>query len=1005
METDNIKIEVPSILNPGFIEQPEYDPTKVDTTSIQEMNNQGVITEGGFGSYNEPADLSYFQIGKSMSDYSDIDWDSDSDSFGDEEKEETKNEKDASDEDYYNFVKGQLAPFVYDDGEIAKDTDNWRYESDFGFELNEAYEALEAAKENAGTSKNKSYWEEQVKEAQEHLDELLEQEKIYKDFIEKYESQFENKTPVEEVINPYEQAYNDAEKEYNRLKDEAYKSWGDVSKWQIEHGSDDVKDYEQILEDKDATIDKEVAGETYSIPKENDQYVEKQITQFIDYIKGEKGDYSGRYSIEVDPTDATNEADGTHTPLSNYQVQVYKGNRVLGSGSEDQIIVISPKGEFVLYGTFVPPTGWSNGTYNLYSVSGTDAKDIKNQATSDNLIASSPAGGITSTFTRDMMKGIKQTVENDYVNNRNERVEKIVTKEPKYPEELVKLAEKAANVTKQSEDYEEKMNEALRAWNDAKHQEAQAKKDNAVKDYKEGKISAVEAANEIEKARKDDSMLDFMYSEADDIVNKAADTKSDIGSKIHFEIKRLVEIKDKVESIDTTNVTKENVGLIKNDLKQVTQDLVDKSQSEIQDLVESLTSKGISLEKIRESEDFTELSTEIFAIAQNIKDKCNDIRKQAEGMGYSKTADIKGGNKITQIPSKIKHAAINALEKLDNKINPNENWKITDKLTSDELYSISAFMHDLDGVEAASEALMKSAAFNGASNVTGGDYSEAWKKSSMRALTVKDVLATAANGCLGILVSAIGVAVMPVNPVAGIALIASGSNTVGTSAGKLGIQAWAKNVSKEEQMFGTDDKKKNAALTFYNYAIEKANRGDPKAVSTYVNTASAGLQLANSLVNIASNPVTAIAEIKNGIDSFNSATQGGLKGNIDTMYTNIYWALRHFDQFNNTKFAEEYARNPRGTIIEYEKESPIVASATYGTSDSTLKGDSTYSGYREQAKDSNLATDYNAGMEQEVNEVVSDKYCKIFKTMLDKEPEYIRKVLIAIPKWHAEKEW
>lgn len=1005
METDNIKIEVPSILNPGFIEQPEYDPTKVDTTPIQEMNNQGVITEGDFGNYNEPADLSYFQIGKSMSDYSD--WDSDSDSFGDEEKEETKNEKDASDEDYYNFVKGQLAPFVYDDGEIAKDTDNWRYDSDFGFELNEAYEALEAAKKNAGSAKNKSYWEEQVKGAQKHLDELLEQEKTYKDFIKKYESQFGNKTSVEEVINPYEQAYNDAEKEYNRLRDEAYKSWQDVLFWQIKHGSDDAKSYKYILEDKDATIDKEVAGETYSIPKENDQYVEKQITQFIDHITKEKGDYSD--SIEVDPTDVTNEADGTHTSLSNYTVQVYKGKRVLGNGSEDQIIVTSPKGEFVLYGTFVPPNGGDNGVYNLYSVSGTDAKDIKNQATSDNLIASShairPKFTSKSTFARDMMKGIKKAVENDYTNNRNERVEKIITKEPKYAKELVELAEKAANVTKQSEDYKEKMNETLRAWNDAKRQEAQAKKVEAVKDYKEGKISAVEAANEIEKARKDDSMLDFMYSEADDIVNKAADTKSDIGSKIHFEIKRLVELKDKVESIDTTNVTKENVGLIKNDLKQLTQDLVDKSQSEIQDLVESLTTKGISLEKIRESEDFTELSTEIFAIAQNIKDKCNDIRKQAEGMGYSKNADIKGGNKITQIPSKIKHTAINALEKLDNKINPDENWKITDKLTSDELYSISAFMHDLDGVEAASEALMKSAAFNGASNVTGGEYSEAWKKSSMRDLTVKDVLATSANGCLGILVSAIGVAVLPVNPVAGIALIASGSSTVGTSAGKLGIQAWAKNISKEEQMFGTDDKKKNAALTFYNYAIEKANRGDPKAVSTYVNTASAGLQLANSLVNIASNPVTAIAEIKNGIDSFNSAMQGGLKGNIDTMYTNIYWALRHFDQFNNTKFAEEYVRNPRGTIVEYEKESPLIASSTYGTSDSTLKGDSTYSGYREQAKDSNLAIDYNAGMEQEVNEAVSDKYCKIFKTMLDKEPEYIRKVLIAIPKWHAEKEW
>jgi len=44
-------------------------------------------------------------------------------------------------------------------------------------------------------------------------------------------------------------------------------------------------------------------------------------------------------------------------------------------------------------------------------------------------------------------------------------------------------------------------------------------------------------------------------------------------------------------------------------------------------------------------------------------------------------------------------------------------------------------------------------------------------------------------------------------------------------------------------------------------------------------------------------------------------------------------------------------------------------------------------------------------MEENVNEAVSDKYVKVFKVMLDKEPDYIRKVLIAIPKNHCEREW
>ena len=43
--------------------------------------------------------------------------------------------------------------------------------------------------------------------------------------------------------------------------------------------------------------------------------------------------------------------------------------------------------------------------------------------------------------------------------------------------------------------------------------------------------------------------------------------------------------------------------------------------------------------------------------------------------------------------------------------------------------------------------------------------------------------------------------------------------------------------------------------------------------------------------------------------------------------------------------------------------------------------------------------------EQEVNEAVSSKYVKVFKVMIDKEPDYIRKVLIAIPKNHSESVW
>lgn len=82
-------------------------------------------------------------------------------------------------------------------------------------------------------------------------------------------------------------------------------------------------------------------------------------------------------------------------------------------------------------------------------------------------------------------------------------------------------------------------------------------------------------------------------------------------------------------------------------------------------------------------------------------------------------------------------------------------------------------------------------------------------------------------------------------------------------------------------------------------------------------------------------------------------------------------------------------------IMPYDTSTADSSDSEYGTAtDTPGAADSKYSGYREQAKDSNLATDYNEGMEKETNEAVSDKYVKIFKTILHNEPEHIRKVLM-----------
>lgn len=458
-------------------------------------------------------------------------------------------------------------------------------------------------------------------------------------------------------------------------------------------------------------------------------------------------------------------------------------------------------------------------------------------------------------------------------------------------------------------------------------------------------------------------------------------------------LKYLQEYADKFNAIDTKNITNENIEQIETDLSNTTKEFIDAAQASISDLVSSLKNEGKNIQQIRDTDDFKKMSTEIFTIAQNIKDKCNDIRIKSNELGYKKAEGFQ----------EVKNTAIKALKNVDDLFNePNKEWDITEKLTKNEEYAISEFLKDIDGVEAAAEALMKSAAFNGAENVKGGEYSEAWKASKAYKPSLKDILSTAYNGGLGIVTLATGVAMLsnPATIIPGIALIAAGSITAGKNVGQGVAKFGLANVSNKQQMFGTGNKVSDIALDVYNRGFEPANYGDPKSVGTYTESIGVGLKLGQALMDVATNPLGAIPRVEQAIRDYNNTRQGGF-GGIDSMNKNIYNLLENFDKFNNSEFAKDYL--PEDFDIETYTEGPKTGE--YGIETEGLAGDDTYSGYVEQAKNSNLAEDYNRGLEKEVRETVSDKYCKIFKTMLDKEPDYIKKVLIAIPKMHSEKEW
>lgn len=91
-------------------------------------------------------------------------------------------------------------------------------------------------------------------------------------------------------------------------------------------------------------------------------------------------------------------------------------------------------------------------------------------------------------------------------------------------------------------------------------------------------------------------------------------------------------------------------------------------------------------------------------------------------------------------------------------------------------------------------------------------------------------------------------------------------------------------------------------------------------------------------------------------------------------------------------------------IVPYSEGTSGRSSGTkssYGWSSDITNADSKYSGYRERAKNTNLATDYNEGLAQEMNEAVSDMKVKIFNVYKN-EPDYIRKAIDKVLKSYRE---
>ena len=604
------------------------------------------------------------------------------------------------------------------------------------------------------------------------------------------------------------------------------------------------------------------------------------------------------------------------------------------------------------------------------------------------------------------------------------------------------------NTEKAAQTAEDAMNTAMSKMSDATHTAATTSKQDIMDRYQRGELNPYQAAVALSNIK--DSKINFGvdsitskidYNNFKDATKIPGDTgrgtigidslisdlspvgrdnpasESNISKEITSEFKSLNEIASKVDSIDING----DANVAQKELSEQITNLSTVGKSTFETMVRDLLAEGGTLQDIRENKNLKQFSSDIFSIAQRIYDKTSAIEERTNSYGLGNLDEKSIKQNLGTITDKINELTGSSGVTLD----------------KNQVKALAEYTKSIQCTKDAAIALMKSAAFNGAVNTTGDKYSEAWKK-EMAVQTVDntktmtkeqfldkntlkwtDYLAAAAKGTLGTMVALLGGAVTAINPALGIILMGAGSSAVGKAGLEISTKVSRSKATNEEVMFGTNESGAvNVMNDIYNRSLEPANFGDTKSVGTYTNGMAGALEVIAGFMGFVENPASAVAAIKDGIDSIKAAGSGGLSENTDNVIRNVYELGENIITWSNLNInINDYMRTPDPNLTNKGRDVNVALPsnntsinpnyATYGeaTSDNASALDNKYSGYVEQAKNANLAKDYNAGMEENVNEAVSDKYVKVFKVMLDKEPDYIRKVLIAIPKNHCEREW
>ena len=520
----------------------------------------------------------------------------------------------------------------------------------------------------------------------------------------------------------------------------------------------------------------------------------------------------------------------------------------------------------------------------------------------------------------------------------------------------------------------------------------------------------------------------------------------------------LEEYAKQVEQIGVDSINNlEDYKIANDNISALTSEVTMKANEMFRDMVEDLLSKGGKLQDISKNENLKNFSNDLFALAQSIYDKTSAIEERTSTLGLNDLSVKEINKNIDVVSDKVARLAGTVGEKgspLGSYYSPGSDLNGKSEqptgitMSKEDVKALADYGDSIVSTKDAAIALMKSAAFNGAENTTGEKWSEAWKaEAASEGLKAKDYVAASLKGTLGITVAALGGAAMAVNPAIGTMLLLAGIKTATETGMKMGLKGTRAHSTNAEAMFGSgeDYVGKNIFNDIYNRSYEKANIGDIKSVGTY--TTSVGLAM-NMLIG-----VTALGEAVSGIATGNPAaivvgaieliaaakegfgvkndittlTTGGVSGATNNLIRNVYSLGNNIIEWSNMDInIQSYMNDPdaRNGIRTSDTSSGsvhgvsnsgkkanndnTVVESDYGTTGTlpVADADATYSGFKEQAKNSNLATDYNAGMEQEANEAVSDEKVKGYIVRIySKEPDWFRSAIDKVLKMHSEREW